>query len=107
MAPSGPSTTVAPTYRAWTAAKRFIVADSGPGTHTRASRSIPVSRETCGKESTQERGRPDDGPGRTRGARRPERDQLAALVRVEDGGHRIRGRVDAASGGPGHCRVAA
>lgn len=52
VALTGEATNWAPTYRSCTTANRFIVAASGPGTHTRAPESIRVNRDTAGNEFT-------------------------------------------------------
>nr|WP_100497619.1 hypothetical protein [Geodermatophilus chilensis] len=54
MASSGDPTREAPTYRAWTAAKRFIVADSGPGSQTREPGPRSASAETWTNDSNQD-----------------------------------------------------
>src|SRR4051794_2032528 len=53
-APEGGGTTAAPAKRAWAAAKRFIDAVRGPGSHTRELASTSMSSDTAGKESTQD-----------------------------------------------------
>jgi|SRR4051794_8723939 hypothetical protein len=54
VANAGIAVTVAPTKLAWAAANRFIVADSGPGIHTRDDESMLARRVTSGKDRTQE-----------------------------------------------------